>query len=373
MVPSSGSTYQRYSEPLSFPAALFGLNGVRWEILTDALDNELFRRLVGLRHQIEFGLQLKAYAALVMVAEQISRSERNLDRSVQMRRHSGLRDLVEILDVVLEDEQVRRVFAGDADEPLVVVLDRTCDQSLSASLTQIGILRSIRCFRYRVSSNVCSTGRAAFPFGAGMLLRASPCFIRRLLRLFRRRFLWSNRLVRHPYFNGLGLISLRRGSRGQRFSIVSTARRDVPRGFALGACRLHCQLVKTIRRERHIVGIKAEQILGTRSRRMPSNALSISAPRRRMKYLSAGSLRQRGESIFSADITPRVVGDGHDQDRINHGIGQLRRFGGAIEGVGYGVPPSVTTISTLRPWPILNIARRQQNRVVQRGSPFAVE
>ena len=89
---------------------------------------------------------------------------RDLDRAFEhrIRASSDLRDLVKIFDVVLEDEQIRRAGAGDADETLIVIFDHAAHFFVVAELHADGIFCSIRCFRYLISSNVCSGGRERF-------------------------------------------------------------------------------------------------------------------------------------------------------------------------------------------------------------------
>src|ERR1700747_3095577 len=106
----------------------------------------------------------------------------------------------------------------------------------------------MRCFRYFTSSKVCSTGLAALPFFSGTgCLEASSFFSRG-----RHWFLRSN-----GFINGT---RIRRRSRRrgilQRFSIVSTARRN---GVA-GAVDGHPKAVEAVLRQGHVVRVETNQI-----------------------------------------------------------------------------------------------------------------
>ena len=88
-------------------------------MLLQALHDQLFGGPVGFRHQIVFAFHFEGDAALEVIAEQRSGFVR--DRGGGLGETNSC-DLVEILDVVLEDEEVGRACAGDADEALVVIL-----------------------------------------------------------------------------------------------------------------------------------------------------------------------------------------------------------------------------------------------------------
>jgi hypothetical protein len=78
---------------------------------------------VGFRDQIEIAFQFKTDMPLEIVAKQRSRVLRDLNRAFEKIRHYGLRYLVKILDIVLEDKQVGFAGSGDANKTLIVIFN----------------------------------------------------------------------------------------------------------------------------------------------------------------------------------------------------------------------------------------------------------
>ena len=84
--------------------------------------HQLLARPVGLRHQVEITFEFEGDAALEVVRQQRARLARNIDSRLQIPH--ALRLFRQVFDVVLEDEKVGLTSAGQADEGLVVILDR---------------------------------------------------------------------------------------------------------------------------------------------------------------------------------------------------------------------------------------------------------
>ena len=104
-------------------------------MLREPFDDQLFGGAVGFGDQIEFAFHLEGDAALEVIAEQRAGFVRDLRGGFQITMPCRLqRDLVQVLDVVLEDEQIRRAGAGDADKALVVVLDHAIHLFVVAQL-----------------------------------------------------------------------------------------------------------------------------------------------------------------------------------------------------------------------------------------------
>ena len=59
---------------------------------------------------------------------------------------------------------------------------------------------------------------------------------------------------------------------------------------------------------------------------MELNALSRSGPMVGMKVASAGAFGHEFQGVLAADIAAGFVGDGHDHNGVDDGVGQLRRF-----------------------------------------------
>ena len=109
---------------------------------------------------------------------------------------------------------------------------------------------------------------------------------------------------------------------------------------------------------------------------MSAKAWSSSAPSVGQEDPAAGALGHEVQGVLAADIAAGVVGDRHDHDRIDHGVGQLRRFERrrGSRRVLVVSPPSVTTTITLRPWRGSRArCARQIDRVVQRRAGLAVQ
>ncbi len=70
-------------------AALFRHNPVRREVGAEPFDDELFRRAVGFRDQVELAFALKGYPAFVVVGHQRAGFLRDLDRLFEVRRYSN--------------------------------------------------------------------------------------------------------------------------------------------------------------------------------------------------------------------------------------------------------------------------------------------
>ncbi len=87
------------------------------------LDDQLLGCPVSFRNQIEIALQLEGDVPLKIVLEERSGLMRDLDRAFDKGCHRTSGNLVQVLDVVFEDEEIRNVRAGDADETLIVIFD----------------------------------------------------------------------------------------------------------------------------------------------------------------------------------------------------------------------------------------------------------
>ena len=93
VVPSSGSTYQRYSEGLSWPPPSSATIAVGGEVRAQALHHQLLGGAVGFRHQVEFALQFEGDAALEVVRQQGARLARDFDGGFQVGHRTGAQDL----------------------------------------------------------------------------------------------------------------------------------------------------------------------------------------------------------------------------------------------------------------------------------------
>src|SRR5689334_21186723 len=163
--------------------------------------------------------------------------------------------------------------------------------SPSASLKRTGVAFSIRCFRYLTSSKVCSGARVlAFP----------PLFAVLFL------------LLRAPRDDG----SPGAARRVLGITIIAVARGDPQ----IGTLHPHLDLVKAAFGERHVLRIVAQQVLRTKFRDYLGKGLVEAVAEAGDKHAAAGALRDGGESILAADIAAGIVGDRHDQHRVDHGV-----------------------------------------------------
>ena len=123
-----GGAVQRVHIPAIFGGALVAAALLRHDAVIrkagfEPLHDQLLRSSVGLGHQIESAFQFEMYMTVEIVSKQRSGLMRDFNRAFQIIRHYRLRDLVQILDVVLEDEQVGRARSRDANKALIVILD----------------------------------------------------------------------------------------------------------------------------------------------------------------------------------------------------------------------------------------------------------
>jgi hypothetical protein len=80
VVPSRGSTNQRYSEFALVPASLFRHDAVAGEVRAQAFDDQLFAGAVGFRYQVEITLEFEPDAPLEIMGQQRPRLACDIDR-----------------------------------------------------------------------------------------------------------------------------------------------------------------------------------------------------------------------------------------------------------------------------------------------------